>query len=89
MLSAKKSFETDIDAGFEIIHVDPSIDIKNKLNIDIILERICELVEHCWYYSKKKKKKILFEIGTEEQNGLLETFENYEYAFSKLNKFFI
>ncbi len=89
MLSAKKSFETDIDAGFEIIHVDPSIDIKNKLNIDIILERICELVEHCWYYSKKKKKKILFEIGTEEQNGLLETFENYEYAFSKLNKFFL
>ena len=89
MLSAKKSFETDIDAGFEIIHVDPSIDIKNKLNIDIILEIICELVEHCWYYSKKKKKKILFEIGTEEQNGLLETFENYEYAFSKLNKFFL
>lgn len=89
MLSAKKSFETDIDAGFEIIHVDPSIDINNKLNIEIILDRIFELVEHCWHYSKKKKKKILFEIGTEEQNGLLETFENYEYAFSKLNKFFL
>jgi len=89
MLSAKKSFETDIDSGFEIIHVDPSIDINNKLNIEIILDRIFELVEHCWHYSKKKKKKILFEIGTEEQNGLLETFENYEYAFSKLNKFFL
>ena len=89
MLSAKKSFETDINAGFKIIHIDPSIDIKNKLNIDIILERIIELVEHCWHYSTKKNKKILFEIGTEEQNGLLETFENYEYAVSKLNKFFL
>ena len=59
MLSAKKSFETDIDAGFKIIHIDPSIDIKNKLNINKILDRIIELVDHCWYYSKKKKKKNL------------------------------
>ena len=88
MLSAKKSFETDIDAGFKIIHIDPSIDIKNKLNINKILDRIIELVDHCWYYSKKKKKKILFEIGTEEQNGLLENLENYEYVVSRLNKFF-
>ena len=35
-----------------------------------------------------KKKKILFEIGTEEQNGLLENLENYEYVVSRLNKFF-
>ena len=58
MQSAKKSFESDIDSGFKIIHVDPSIDIKNSLNIDIILDRVCELVEHCWYYSKRKKKKF-------------------------------
>ena len=36
----------------------------------------------------KKRKKILFEIGTEEQNGLLENLENYEYVVSRLNKFF-
>ena len=59
MLSAKKSFETDINAGFKIIHIDPSIDIKNKLNIDIILERIIELVEHCWHYSKKEKENFI------------------------------
>ena len=88
MLSAKKSFETDIDSNFKILHVDPSIDINNSLNIDTILDRVCELVEHCWSYAKRKKKKILFEIGTEEQNGLLESFESYEYALSKLNRFF-
>ena len=88
MQSAKRSFETDIDSDFKILHVDPSIDINNTLNIDTILDRVCELVEHCWSYSKIKKKKILFEIGTEEQNGLLESFESYKYALSKLNRFF-
>lgn len=88
MQSAKKSFEMDINSNFKILHIDPSIDIHAKLTIDVILDRVCELAEHCWNFSKKKNKKILFEIGTEEQNGLLESLESYQYALSKLNKFF-
>lgn len=87
MENAKKSFEYDINSNFKILHLDPSIDIHNKLKIDQILDRIKELYEHCWSYAKKKRKKILFEIGTEEQNGLLESFESYEYAFNKISKF--
>ena len=38
---------------------------KNKLNIDIILERICEL--KIIVVLLEKEKKILFEIGTENK----------------------
>mgnify|MGYP001207204102 CR=1 FL=1 len=87
MKSSKKSFEYDIKSNFKILHLDPSIDIHNKLNIDQIIERIKELYEHCWYFAKKNKKDILFEIGTEEQNGLLNSFESFRYAFNEISKF--
>ena len=89
MASAKSSFENDIDSNFQILHIDPSIDIFQSLNIDIILERIYELYEHCYDYAKKKNKDILFEIGTEEQSGSTSTFEEIEFFLEKLNIFYI
>lgn len=87
MKSAKKSFEHDILSNFKILHLDPSIDIHKKLTTNQIIERIKELYEHCWSFAKKNKKNILFEIGTEEQNGLLNSFESYRYAFNEISKF--
>ncbi len=89
MKSAKKSFETDIDSDIKVIHIDPSVTLKKKLNIDQILDRVCELYEHCYSYSIRKKKKIVFEIGTEEQSGSTSTFEEIEYFLEKLKKFYI
>ena len=40
MKSAKSSYKADIDAGFHILHIDPSVDIHSQPNIDQILERI-------------------------------------------------
>ena len=87
MNSSKKSFEHDILSNFKILHLDPSIDIHSKLTIDQIIDRIEELYEHCWSFAKRNNKKILFEIGTEEQNGLLNSFESYKYTFNKISKF--
>ena len=75
MLSAKKSFENDIDNDFKFIHIDTSIDIHKKINFKSSMERLYELYEHCYSYSQKKNKEILFEIGTEEQNGSTNSFE--------------
>ena len=52
-----------------------------------IIDRIKELYEHCWSFARRNNKKILFEIGTEEQNGLLNSFESYKYTFNKISKF--
>lgn len=87
MKNAKKSYENDISSNFKILHLDPSLSNNNNLNIDKIIYRIEELYEHCWSFSSKLKKKVMFEIGTEEQSGLLENFESYEYTYNKINKF--
>lgn len=87
MQSAKKSYKADIDAGFEILHIDPSIDIHNKPTTSEILERVFELYEYCCNYAKSAKKDIIFEIGTEEQSGSTNTQEELEYTLNQMKIF--
>lgn len=87
MRSAKDSYKADIDAGFQILHIDPSVDIHSKPDIDQILERIYELYEFCWSYAQQKNRDIIFEIGTEEQSGSNNTKEELEYTLESMNKF--
>lgn len=87
MESAKKSFEEDIINGFDIIHIDPSIDIFNSLTLDDILERIFELFIHCHEFAKKNNKELIYEIGTEEQSGGTNTKEELIYALEKIKTF--
>ena len=87
MQSAKESYRADIDAGFQILHIDPSVDIHANPNIDQVLERVYELYEFCWTYSQQKKQDVIFEIGTEEQNGSNNTQEELEYTLECMRKF--
>ena len=87
MNSAKSSYESDIDAGFQALHIDPSIDIHEKPSADQILDRIFELYDHCWSYAKKLNREIIFEIGTEEQSGSTNTQEELDYTLNAVTKF--
>ena len=87
MISAKKSYETDIKSGFKAIHIDPSIDIHDSPSVDEILERVYELYEFCWSTAKKLNKEIIFEIGTEEQSGSTNTQEELDYTLNAITIF--
>ena len=89
MDSAKKSFKEDIDAGFQILHLDPSIDIDGPLKVEDSLERLFELYDFCCNYAKKRGKEIIYEIGTEEQTGSTNTQEELEFTLSKIFEFCI
>ena len=89
MDSAKKSFKDDIDAGFQILHLDPSIDIYGPLKVEDSLERLFELYDFCCNYAKKRGKEIIYEIGTEEQTGSTNTQEELEFTLSKIFEFCI
>jgi D-tagatose-1,6-bisphosphate aldolase subunit GatZ/KbaZ len=66
----KKSFEAAISAGYDIIHVDPTVDIYNPIKIETVVERTIELIYHSEIYRKAKKlKAISYEVGTEEVHG--------------------
>jgi len=87
MQSAKDSYRADIDAGFHMLHIDPSVDLHSKPNVDQILERVYELYDFCCSYAKQKKQDIIFEIGTEEQSGGNNTQEELEYTLEKMREF--
>lgn len=72
--AVKLSFEKAIDAGFDLIHVDPTIDITlpkgEIINIDVVAARTIELIVHCEAYRRKKGyERIAYEVGTEEVHG--------------------
>lgn len=87
MQSAKDSYRADIDAGFHMLHIDPSVDIHEKINVDKTLDRIYELYDFCWTYASQKKQDLIFEIGTEEQSGSNNTQEELEYTLVRMKQF--
>ena len=88
--NAKISYKADIINNFKVIHIDTSVyshNKNNKWNNNKSLEILFELYEYCYSISRKHKKDIVFEIGTEEQSGLSADFEQVEYNLSKINEF--
>ncbi len=87
MKSAKESYLQDIKNDFKIIHIDASINLKSNNKINDALERTYELYEFCYAQAKKQKKDIIIEVGTEEQTGTTNTFEEIEFFLNKLVSF--
>ena len=86
MRTAKISFKADIDNNFEILHIDPSLNLgKNAFKKSI--DRLFELYDYCWSYARKKNRKIAFEIGTEEQSGSTNSPEELELTLELTEKF--
>ncbi len=69
MASAKASYLEDIRAGFQKLHIDPSIDLHGGATTADIVDRVVELYEFCWQHVRDAGGEVLFEIGTEEQSG--------------------
>jgi tagatose-1,6-bisphosphate aldolase non-catalytic subunit AgaZ/GatZ len=74
MAAVKESFEAAIAAGYDLIHVDPTIDITlahgSVISIDVVAERTLELIEHCEKFRRANKYlPIAYEVGTEEVHG--------------------
>lgn len=80
MESAKSSLRADLDAGFQVIHIDPSVDIHASPKVDDVLDRIYELYEYCWSHAQRLGQEVVFEIGTEEQSGSTNTQEELDYT---------
>lgn len=74
MAAVKKSFEEAIEAGYDLIHVDPTIDNTlpkgEAIQIEVVAERTVELIVHCENYRREHGlEKIAYEVGTEEVHG--------------------
>jgi hypothetical protein len=87
MESAKASYRADLEAGFQVLHIDPSIDIHSLPDIDEVLERIYDLYEFCWTQAQQLGQEVIFEIGTEEQSGSTNSQEELAYTLNAVQNF--
>lgn len=72
--AVKKSFEASTAAGYDLIHVDPTIDINlpkgENINIEVVAARTVELIEHTEHFrTANGYPRIAYEVGTEEVHG--------------------
>ncbi|TVQ66537.1 MAG: tagatose-6-phosphate kinase [Balneolaceae bacterium] len=87
MQSAKRSYFADIDAGFSILHIDPSVDIHEQPSQEVVLQRVFELYRACSEYAREKGRSLQFEIGTEEQSGQLASVSEFSGLLSRVEAF--
>jgi len=72
--AVKTSFEAAISAGYDLIHVDPTVDITLPkgavIPIETVAERTLALIAHAENFRKAGGyKPIAYEVGTEEVHG--------------------
>lgn len=68
--SAKRSYREDIEAGFQIIHIDPSVAPDGEPTPDQALERLFQLYTYCMQTAHELGRDIAIEVGTEEQDSM-------------------
>ena len=74
MDGVKKSFEAAVLAGYDLIHVDPTVDINvpkgEIIDIHLVAARTVELIAHVENFRKQQGlPAISYEVGTEEVHG--------------------
>ncbi len=88
MDEVKKSLEACIDAGYDLLHIDPTVDRTipgdDPIPIELVAERTIDLIVHSEYYRKAKNLPVIaYEVGTEEVHGGLANMSSFE-TFLKL-----
>ncbi|MDF7662697.1 class II D-tagatose-bisphosphate aldolase, non-catalytic subunit [Erwiniaceae bacterium L1_54_6] len=87
---ARRSYQVDMDAGFDLLHIDPTKDpyvVGKVIDIELVLSRTVELIRFCEEYRKANNlKEFFYEVGTEETNGGLTDISAYEGFIVELNK---
>ncbi|MFC1544757.1 class II D-tagatose-bisphosphate aldolase non-catalytic subunit, partial [Gemmatimonadota bacterium] len=74
MQGVKNSLAACIDAGYDLLHVDPTVDRTlaegEAIAIETVVERTVELIEHAERHRRGKGlPRISYEVGTEEVHG--------------------
>ena len=88
MARGLESYYADLDAGFDLLHIDPTKDpdyAQGSVPMDLVLERTVFLIEKVEEYRKAHGlPEIGYEVGTEETNGGLTGVEAFETFIARL-----
>ena len=87
----KRSLEEAVRAGYDLLHVDPTVDIFLKpgevISIDVVVSRTIEIIDHVENFRKRNNMPpISYEVGTEEVHGGLADEKTFDTFLSLLKK---
>ena len=85
MDGVKKSLVASLEAGYDLLHIDPTVDKTlpkgETIKVETVVERTLNLIEHVEAARRERNlPKISYEVGTEEVHGGLadlNTFRNF------------
>lgn len=91
MEGVKRSLNEAVKAGYDLIHVDPTVDIFLKpgevISIDVVATRTVEIIAHIENFRKKNNlPPVSYEVGTEEVHGGLADEKTFDTFLSLLKK---
>lgn len=89
MAEVKASIEACIDAGYELLHLDPTVDRRlppdAPVPVEKIVTRTVELLDHAETYRQAADRGLLaYEVGTEEVGSGLQTAERFTAFLDQL-----
>ncbi len=85
MERAVKSYEADIDAGFDLLHIDPSLCKDDNFSTKAVIENTIKLLRACNRMAKERGRSIQYEIGTEENMGTITTVESFSQIVASIS----
>lgn len=91
MDAVKQSLCSCIDAGYDLLHIDPTVDRSLKgeetIRIETVIQRSIELIKHSEEYRRGAGfGKISYEVGTEEVHGGLADISTFKKFLAELRK---
>ena len=87
MASAKTSLAQDIHCGFDVLHLDPSVNLNGDLSPDDTIEALKDLYLFCEEEARRAGRDVAFEVGKEEQTGHLQSASELEDFLEILTSF--
>ncbi len=91
MAAVKRSLDACIEAGYELLHIDPTVDRTlpegEPIPIELVVDRTLELIAHAETYRRENGyPPISYEVGTEEVHGGLADTENFDLFLEGLDE---
>jgi D-tagatose-1,6-bisphosphate aldolase subunit GatZ/KbaZ len=91
MDNVKKSLEACIDAGYALLHIDPTVDRSipgdDPIPISLVVARTIDMMVHAETYRKSKNlPPVAYEVGTEEVHGGLANMNSFSEFLTGLER---